>query len=263
MVFDAITGCDARDMTSRSSETVLDKLTGSVAGMKVGIVREFFENLPPEIASAVRNAGKTLESMGAQLVEVDFPMLRHALPAYYILACAEASSNLARFDGLRFGHRTAAFDGLEDFIRKTRSEGFGREVRRRILLGTYVLSAGYYDAFYNKAQLLRRAIVNDMNKLLSEVDMLLTPTAPTAALRLGADMSAVETYQTDICTVTINIAGVPALSVPCGFDDAGLPIGAQLIGRGFGEAAILNAGYAFERETAGSFILPAKGGVAL
>ncbi|MDR0861213.1 MAG: Asp-tRNA(Asn)/Glu-tRNA(Gln) amidotransferase subunit GatA [Oscillospiraceae bacterium] len=259
-VFDAISARDARDMTSHGSEPVSPKLTGDVRGLKVGIAREFYESLPDDIASALDFTAKTLEKLGATLVPVEFPMLKHALPTYYILACAEASSNLGRYDGLRYGHRAESFGSLDEFIKKTRSEGFGAEVQRRILLGTYVLSAGYYDAYYNKAQLLRRAIVNDFTRLLGEVDFLLTPTAPITALKFGANLTPVETYQTDICTVPINIAGVPAVSIPCGFDRDGLPVGAQLIGAKFGEATILNAALAFERETAGSFIrLPDMG----
>ncbi|MDR3209284.1 MAG: Asp-tRNA(Asn)/Glu-tRNA(Gln) amidotransferase subunit GatA [Oscillospiraceae bacterium] len=263
LVFDAISGRDARDMTSRGAEPVSPRLTGDVRGMKIGLAREFYEDLPDEISRALDSIARTLERLGATLVPVEFPMLKNALPAYYILACAEASSNLGRYDGLRYGHRTEKSTDLEDFIRRTRSEGFGAEVRRRILLGTYVLSAGYYDAFYNKAQLLRRAIVNDVTRLFTQVDCLLTPTVPVTALPRNANMTPVETYMTDICTVPVNIAGVPAVSVPCGFDADGLPIGAQIIGPRLGEAAILNTALAFERETAGEFLRPAKGGVAL
>ncbi|MDR0813378.1 MAG: Asp-tRNA(Asn)/Glu-tRNA(Gln) amidotransferase subunit GatA [Oscillospiraceae bacterium] len=263
IVLDAISDKDSRDMTSRGTAKVADRLTGEVRGLKIGIAREFFENLPSEIENSVTASAKALENAGAQLVDVSFPMVRYGLPTYYILACAEASSNLGRYDGLRFGHRAEDFRNLEDFIRKTRSEGFGAEVKRRILLGTYVLSSGYYDAFYNKAQQLRRAISNDFAKLFGTVDCLLTPTTPSTALRFDARLSPVEMYMTDICTVPINIAGVPAISFPCGFDGEGLPIGAQLIGRKFDEATILNAALAFENATASEFLRPANGGVSL
>jgi aspartyl-tRNA(Asn)/glutamyl-tRNA(Gln) amidotransferase subunit A len=227
------------------------------------VARQFFESLPGDIDRALADAMKTLEKLGAALVPVDFPMLKYSLPAYYILACAEASSNLGRYDGLRYGHRAEAFSDLNDFICRTRSEGFGAEVRRRIMLGTYVLSAGYYDAYYNKAQLLRNAIRNEFKKLWRDADFLLTPTAPVTALPSGGSLTPVETYQTDICTVPVNIAGLPAVSVPCGFDAAGLPIGMQLIGSNFGEQAILNAALAFEEETDGQFIRLPEMGVRL
>jgi aspartyl-tRNA(Asn)/glutamyl-tRNA(Gln) amidotransferase subunit A len=251
-VFDAISGKDARDMTSRGSEKASDKLTGDVKGLKIGIAREFYESLPADIEKALRDTARTYEKLGATLVDVEFPALKTALPAYYILACAEASSNLGRYDGLRYGYRAEGTASLNEFISKTRSEGFGTEVRRRILLGTYVLSAGYYDAYYNKAQLLRRGIINEFAKMLSSVDLLLTPTAPVTALPFGANLSPVETYQTDICTVPVNIAGVPAVSIPCGTDKDGMPIGAQLIGAKWGEAVILNAALAFETEFGGA-----------
>ncbi|MDR0917538.1 MAG: Asp-tRNA(Asn)/Glu-tRNA(Gln) amidotransferase subunit GatA [Oscillospiraceae bacterium] len=251
-VFDAISARDERDMTSRGAPSVSDKLTGDVRGMRIGIAREFYENLPDDIASALDNAAKTLERNGATLIDVEFPRLGDALPTYYILACAEASSNLGRYDGIRYGYRAPEYTDLDDFIRRTRSEGFGAEVQRRILLGTYVLSAGYYDAFYNTAQLARRAITNDFSRLFDGVDCLLTPTAPVAALPFGAELTPVETYQTDICTVPVNIAGVPAVSVPVGVDSQNLPIGAQIIGAKFAEATILNAALALETALGGA-----------
>jgi aspartyl-tRNA(Asn)/glutamyl-tRNA(Gln) amidotransferase subunit A len=190
-------------------------------------------------------------------------MLKYSLPAYYILACAEASSNLGRYDGLRYGYRAENYNNLNDFICRTRSEGFGKEVRRRILLGAYVLSAGYYDAYYNKAQLLRRRIVKEFSAMFDACDALLTPTTPVTALKFGADMTPVETYQTDICTCSVNIAGLPAVSVPCGFDSNGLPVGMQLIGNKFREDIILDAALAFERETASAYMKTADMGVTL
>ncbi|MDR2356460.1 MAG: Asp-tRNA(Asn)/Glu-tRNA(Gln) amidotransferase subunit GatA [Oscillospiraceae bacterium] len=260
-VFDAICRRDERDMTSRGREGVSGAMTGDVGGLRVGVAREFFENLPADIDRAVRDAASMFESAGAELVEVDFPLLKYSLPAYYILACAEASSNLGRYDGLRYGYRTEEYANLDEFIRRTRSEGFGAEVRRRILLGTYVLSAGYYDAYYNKAQKLRAAIKNDFREIFTRCDCLLTPTAPVTALPFGGALSPVETYQTDICTVPVNIVGAPAVSVPCGFDGNGLPIGMQLIGDAYREDLLLNAALAFEELTDGKYLVAPDGGM--
>jgi aspartyl-tRNA(Asn)/glutamyl-tRNA(Gln) amidotransferase subunit A len=253
-VFDAICSRDDRDMTSRGREGVSGALTGDVKGLRIGVAREFFENLPDDIDGAVRAASRTLESAGAELREVNFPLLKYSLPAYYILACAEASSNLGRYDGLRYGYRAEESSNLDEFICRTRSEGFGAEVRRRILLGTYVLSAGYYDAYYNKAQRLRAAIKNEFAEIFTRCDCLLTPTAPVTALPSGGALSPVETYQTDICTVPVNIVGAPAVSVPCGFDVNGLPIGMQLIGNAYREDVLLNAAFAFEELTERKFL---------
>ncbi len=263
LVFDAICGKDPGDMTSRDCAPVSDKLSGSISGMKIGLAPEYFEGLPDGIQKSIDAAIETYKKLGAEIVELHFPMLRYSLPAYYILACAEASSNLGRYDGLRYGHRAENFSDLSDFVCRTRSEGFGKEVRRRILLGTYVLSAGYFDAYYNKAQLLRRRIVKEFSAMFDNCDVLLTPTAPVTALKFGADMTPVETYQADICTCSVNIAGLPAISVPCGFDQKGLPVGLQLIGDRFREDVILNAARAFERETSNAFIKTADMGVTL
>jgi aspartyl-tRNA(Asn)/glutamyl-tRNA(Gln) amidotransferase subunit A len=263
IVFDAICGKDTADMTSRGSEPVSDKLTGRIKGMRIGIAQEFFEGLPAPIQKPLDDAVTVYRKLGAEIVSLEFPLLKYVLPTYYIIACAEASSNLGRYDGLRYGHRTEEFSDLNDFVCRTRSEGFGKEVRRRILLGTYVLSAGYYDAYYNKAQLLRKSIRNEFTKMFAACDVLLTPTVPATALKFGADMTPVEMYQTDICTCSVNIAGLPAVSVPCGFGEKGLPIGMQLIGGKFREADILNAALAFERETAQAFLKTADMGVRL
>ena len=263
LVLDTISGLDTRDMTSRATEKVSDKLTGSVKGKKIGIARAFYEGLGSDIEAPLREMARTYEKLGATVVEVDFPLLKETLPAYYIIACAEASSNLGRYVGLRYGHHAEDAATLDEFICKTRTEGFGPEVRRRVMLGTYVLSAGYYDAYYNKAKQLRRGVSSELARLLGDVDMLLTPTSPTTAVPFGLDRTPVEAYLSDICTVPINVAGVPAISIPCGFDKNGLPVGAQLIGGKFREAQILDAALAFENETSGEFIKPAKGGVSL
>lgn len=263
VVFDAICGKDPADMTSHGSQPVSDKLNGSIKGIKIGIAQEYFEGLPEDIQKSLDSTISLYEKLGAEIVQLQFPMLKYTLPTYYILACAEASSNLGRYDGLRYGHRAEEFSDLNDFICRTRSEGFGKEVRRRVLLGTYVLSAGYYDAYYNKAQLLRKSIKNEFTKMFAQCDVMLTPTVPVTALKFGANLTPVETYQTDICTCSVNIAGLPAISIPCGFDKAGLPIGMQLIGDKFREADILKTAYAFERDTAQSFMKMADMGVKL
>ncbi|NMA25606.1 MAG: Asp-tRNA(Asn)/Glu-tRNA(Gln) amidotransferase subunit GatA, partial [Clostridiales bacterium] len=263
LVFDAICGKDPADMTSRGAEPVSGKLAGDAKGLRLGIAREFFEGLPPAVRKALESAVALYKKLGADIVELDFPLLKYVLPTCYIIACAEASSNLGRYDGLRYGHRAEKYSDLNDFVCRTRSEGFGKEVRRRILLGTYVLSAGYYDAYYNKAQLLRKSIKNEFLKMFTKCGVLMTPTVPATALPFGADMSPVEMYQTDICTCSVNIAGLPAVSIPCGFDEKGLPVGLQLIGDKFKEAEILNAALAFERETDRSFLKTAEMGVRL
>ena len=202
-------------------------------------------------------------SLGADIVEFRLPSLQYALPVYYILACAEASSNLGRYDGIRYGYKTAHYEDVNDMICKTRSEGFGDEVKRRILLGTYVLSSGYYDAYYKKAQNLRGAIVAAFERAFASCDVILAPTVPmTAFPENQAAQDPVETYLTDICTVPVNIAGLPAVSLPCGMDAAGLPIGMQLIGGRFEEGKILRAAYQYE-QAAGPILSAVEGGVAL
>lgn len=263
LVFDAICAKDPADMTSHGATPVTGSLTGNIKGLKIGIAAEYFENLPSDIQKALDDAIEVYKKMGAEIVPLHFKLLKYSLPAYYILACAEASSNLGRYDGLRYGYRTDEFSDLNDFISRTRTEGFGQEVRRRILLGAYVLSAGYYDAYYNKAQLLRQSIKNEFTGMFKQCDVLLTPTAPVTAPVFGADLTPVETYQTDICTCSVNIAGLPAISLPCGFDQRDLPIGLQLIGNMFCEAEILNAALAFERETAQAYQKTADMGVQL
>lgn len=182
----------------------------------------------------MQQALKVYESLGVQMVYFDLPVLKYALPVYYILACAEASSNLGRYDGIRYGYKTQHYNGIHEMICKTRSEGFGAEVKRRILLGNYVLSSGYYDAYYKKAQNLRGSIIQAFKNAFAQCDVILSPTVPMTAFKEGfSSQDQVETYLTDICTVPVNIAGLPAISIPCGFDGSGLPIGMQLIGDTF------------------------------
>ena len=189
---------------------------------------------------------------------------RYALPVYYILACAEASSNLGRYDGIRYGYKTPTYNDVNEMVCKTRSEGFGSEVKRRIMLGTYVLSAGYYDAYYKKAQNLRGTIVKDFKNAFEKVDVILAPTVPMTAFEVGKAVSdPIETYLTDICTVPINIAGLPAVSVPCGFNAKGMPIGMQLIGNTFAESTILNAAWQYENATHDVLFKSAEMGVKL
>ncbi len=250
LVYDAISRYDERDSTSqgRKGAPAADSLRQDIRGMKIGVADEYFEGLREDVRHAMDEAVAAYRSLGAEIVRFRLPSLQYALPVYYILACAEASSNLGRYDGIRYGYQTPHYGDINDMICKTRSEGFGKEVQRRILLGTYVLSAGYYDAYYKKAQNLRGAIVSAFREAFQNCDVILAPTVPMTAFE--RDFSAkdpVETYQTDICTVPVNIAGLPAVSVPCGADGKGLPIGMQLIGRAFDEASILRAAYQYEQ----------------
>ena len=250
LVFDSISLYDENDSTSvGKSETTVDKLDNDIKGMKIGIAREYLDGVRDDVKEAVLAAAEKYKEMGAEIVYFDLPALKFALPVYYILACAEASSNLGRYDGIRYGYKTTQhYEGTHDMICKTRSEGFGEEVKRRILLGTYVLSAGYYDAYYKKAQNLRGTIIKAFDDAFKNVDVILAPTVPMTAFKMGEAVSdPVETYLTDICTVPINIAGLPSVSVPCGFNSKGMPIGMQIIGDKFKEATILNVAYKYQQ----------------
>ena len=249
IVFDAISQYDEKDSTSRGyNGNTFATLNNDIKGMKIGIGKEYLEGVRDDVKEAVLKAVEVYKSMGAEIVYFDLPELKFALPVYYIIACAEASSNLGRYDGIRFGYKAEHYDGTHDMVCRTRSEGFGEEVKRRILLGTYVLSAGYYDAYYKKAQNLRGTIVNAFNRAFEKCDVILAPTVPMTAFELGRAVSdPVETYQTDICTVPVNIAGLPAVSIPCGFNTNGMPIGMQIIGKSFGEDKILNVAYKYQQ----------------
>ena len=256
IVYDAISDYDPKDSTSqgRKGENTFDTVNNDIKGMKIGIAREYLEGVRDDVKEAVLNAVKVYESLGAEVVYFDMPALKFALPVYYIIACAEASSNLGRYDGIRYGFKTEHYNGTHDMMCRTRSEGFGAEVKRRILLGTYVLSAGYYDAYYKKAQNLRGTIVKAFDDAFTKCDFILAPTVPMTAFEMGHAVSdPIETYLTDICTVPVNIAGLPAVSVPCGFNDKGMPIGMQLIGNKFREATILNAANAYEKAAPENF----------
>ena len=256
IVYDAISDYDPKDSTSqgRKGENTFDTVNNDIKGMKIGIAREYLEGVRDDVKEAVLNAVKVYESLGAEVVYFDMPALKFALPVYYIIACAEASSNLGRYDGIRYGFKTEHYNGTHDMMCRTRSEGFGAEVKRRILLGTFVLSAGYYDAYYKKAQNLRGTIVKAFDDAFTKCDFILAPTVPMTAFEMGHAVSdPIETYLTDICTVPVNIAGLPAVSVPCGFNDKGMPIGMQLIGNKFREATILNAANAYEKAAPENF----------
>ena len=263
LVYDAIIGQDPRDMTSRAAPAVSDKLTGDIKGKKIGIPRSFYEGVSADVEASLRVMAKRLEKLGATVVDVDFPLLKEAVSAQFIIACAEASSNLGRFDGHRFGYHAEGTTSLDEYVCTSRTVGFGDEVRRRVMLGTFMLSTGYFEKYFATAKQVCLGIKNEMLTLLSDVDMLLTPSAHETAAPLGRKLSHVESYMTEICTIPASIAGVPAMSVPCGFDKDGMPVGAQLIGGKFREVDILDAALAFETETGCAFIKSTIGGVSL
>ncbi len=247
-----IAGHDEKDSTSYNKEKVdyIKALKGDVKGLKIGVPKEFFgEGINPEVKAKLEEAIEKYKEMGAVVEECSLDVAEYALATYYIIACAEASSNLGRFDGIRYGYRTKNYTNLKELFKNSRSEAFGPEVKRRIILGTYVLSSGYYDAYYKKAQQVRTFVKKEFDKNFEKYDVLLTPVAPTTAFDIGSKSNnPLEMYLADICTVSINIAGVPAISIPCGVDKAGMPIGMQLIGNKFSEETILNAAYAFEQQ---------------
>lgn len=264
LVLDAISKRDALDSTSQGREPVSGKLDGGAAGLKIGVASEYFDGLDSGVANALEAAIKTYEKMGARISRFSMPALDGALAVYYILACAEAASNLGRYDGIRYGLRAGDYIGVDEMICKTRSYGFGAEVKRRIMLGNYVLSSGYYDAYYKKAQNLRGRIVESFKNEFEKYDVILAPTVPVTAFSCGrTKLSPTQDYLADVCTVPVNIAGLCAVSVPCGQDAAGLPVGMQLIGPRFGESTILRAALAFERESAGAFNISSGRGVLL
>ena len=244
---------DPNDSTSVNTPTPAyeTQLERGVRGLRIGIPKEYFgEGMQPDVESAVQLALKQLAALGAEPVPISLPHTDYAIAAYYIIATAEASSNLARYDGMKYGHRSPTATGLDATYQQSRAEGFGSEVKRRILLGTYVLSAGYYEAYYIKAQQVRTLIRQDFLKAFTQCDVIATPVAPTTAFSLGEKTADPLTmYFSDILTIAVNLSGLPGLSVPCGFDRQGLPIGLQLIGQPFGEEALLQAAYAYEQAT--------------
>ena len=252
MLLNIIAGHDEKDSTSAEVEKkdYTKCLNNDVKGLKIGVPREFFaEGINEEVKERLEKIIEEYKNMGAEIEEFSLDIAQYSLATYYIIACAEASSNLGRFDGIRYGYRTPEFSNLKDIYRKSRSEGFGEEVKRRIILGTYVLSSGYYDAYYKKAQQVRTLVMNEFNKAFEKYDVILTPTAPTAAFDIGSKSNnPLEMYLADICTVSVNIAGLPGISIPVGVNKEGMPVGMQLIGNRFQEEKILHAAYAMEQK---------------
>ena len=249
-ILETIASYDTKDSTSvkREDYDFTSALVDDVAGMKIGIPRDYFgEGLDPEVKAAVLQAAEELKKKGAIVEEFDLSLVEYAIPAYYVIACAEASSNLARFDGVKYGYRTKEYEGLHNMYKKSRSEGFGPEVKRRIMLGSFVLSSGYYDAYYLKALRTKALIKQAFDKAFEKYDVILGPAAPTTAPKLGESLSdPLQMYLGDIYTISVNLAGLPGMTVPCGKDSKGLPIGLQLIGDCFKEKNIIRAGYAYE-----------------
>ncbi len=265
IMMQAMAGHDPKDSTS-ADLAVPDfeaALTGDIRGKKIGIPKEYrMDGMPEEIEALWADGTAMMRDAGAEIVDISLPHTKYALPAYYVVAPAEASSNLARYDGVRYGHRAklAAGDGIDQMYEKTRAEGFGPEVQRRVMIGTYVLSAGFYDAYYNRARRVRALIKKDFEDVFATgIDAILTPATPSAAFGLGemADADPVQMYLNDVFTVTVNLAGLPGISVPAGMDKQGLPLGLQLIGRPWEEADLLNSAYALER-AAGFVSKPGK-----
>jgi aspartyl-tRNA(Asn)/glutamyl-tRNA(Gln) amidotransferase subunit A len=253
VLLSAIAGHDPRDSTS-VPEPVPDWLSQAdrgVAGLRLGLPREYFvEGLDSEVEQAVRAAARQLEQLGASLVEVSLPHTRYAIATYYLIATAEASANLARYDGVRYGHRAPGATGLTEMYEESRSQGFGAEVKARIMLGTYALSAGYYDAYYLKAQKVRTLVRGDFLEAFQSCDAILTPTSPTAAFKLGEKVGdPLQMYLSDIFTISCNLASLPGMSIPCGFTRAGLPVGLQVLGRPFDEASLFRIGHAYQQAT--------------
>ncbi len=260
MLQSLIQGHDNMDATSayRTYADLAENLNGNVQGLRIGVPKEYFgDGIDAEVKDAVFAAIKLLEQQGAVVKEISLPSTEYAINTYYIIASAEASSNLARFDGVKYGYRAANFDGLTDMYEKTRSEGFGDEVKRRIMLGTFVLSSGFYDAYYKKAKLVQRRIGQEFAEAFRVCDVIITPTAPSTAFRIGENIGdPLKMYYNDVCTVTVNIAGLPAVSVPCGKSANSLPMGMQVIGSKFAEPTILNTAYAYEQLVGGFRVIP-------
>ncbi len=253
ILLNLISGHDEKDSTSMNVEKkdYTLSLINDVKGMKIGLPKEYIgDGIDEEVKQSILEVAKKYEELGATVEECSLDVGKYATAVYYIIACAEASSNLGRFDGIRYGYRTEKFDSLKDIYRNSRSEGFGPEVKRRIILGTYVLSSGYYDAYYKKAQKVRTVIKNAYDELFKKYDLLLTPTSPTTAFKIGEKLNnPLQMYLADICTVPVNIGGLPAMSLPCSLDSKGLPIGFQLIGKAFGEETIFKAAYTYEQNS--------------
>lgn len=251
VIMEAIAGHDPKDSTSieRNDTDFTSALINDVKGMRIGIPRDYFgDGLDPQVKKVVLDAAEVLRSKGAVVEEFDLSLVEYAIPAYYTIAAAEASSNLERFDGVKYGYRAKDYEGLHSMYKKTRSEGFGAEVKRRIMLGSFVLSSGYYDAYYLKALRVKAMIKKAFDEAFSKYDVILGPVAPTTAPKLGASLSdPIKMYLGDIYTISVNLAGLPGMSVPCGKDDNGLPIGVQLIGDCFNEKKLIQTAYTYEQ----------------
>ena len=252
-LYETIAGYDEKDSTSLNAPVgdISKTFKNDIKGLKFGVIKELMaEGVNDDVKRAIEDAVKIYEKLGATVKEVSLPLLKHSIGVYYIIATAEASSNLARFDGVKYGYRTAEAKNLMEMYTKTRKEGFGDEVKRRIMLGTYALSSGYYDAYYKKAQQLRRLIKEDFDRIFKEVDVLVSPTCPTTAFDIGSrNEDPLAMYLTDIGTICANLIGAPAISIPAGFDKDGMPIGMQLISQILQEEPLLRAAYNFEKET--------------
>ena len=250
-ILETIASYDTKDSTSvkREDYHFTDALTDDVKGLKIGIPRDYFgDGLDAEVKDAVLGVAARLKEKGAEVEDFDLGLVKYAIPSYYVIACAEASSNLARFDGVKYGYRAAEYDGLHNMYKKSRSEGFGAEVKRRIMLGSFVLSSGYYDAYYLKALRVKALIKKAFDDAFAKYDVILAPAAPTTAPKIGESLSnPIQMYLGDIYTISANLAGLPGISFPCGTDSKGLPIGAQLLGNCFEEKTIIRAAYSFER----------------
>ncbi|MBN2557952.1 MAG: Asp-tRNA(Asn)/Glu-tRNA(Gln) amidotransferase subunit GatA [Clostridia bacterium] len=262
IVLNAISGRDQRDSTSMETgiPDYTEGIDGGARGLMIGVPSQYLsDGVSPGVRKQIGEAIKAYEKMGAVCEETSIELADYAIAAYYIISSAEASSNLARYDGIKYGYRSSGYANLTDLYNKTRSEGFGSEAKRRIMLGTYVLSSGYYDAYYKKALRVRRLIKNEFDALFKKYDLILGPTAPTTAFRIGEkEGNPLEMYMGDVFTVSVNIAGLPAISIPCGLDENNLPVGMQLIGKAFGERTILRAAKAFEMEF--PFLISEEGG---
>ncbi len=249
LVLNAIVGHDKRDSTSvcRKYDDFTSNIKSGVKGLKIGVPQEFFdEGIDKDVQDAVLAAVKEYERMGAEIVSVSIPSLSEALPAYYIISCAEASSNLARYDGIRFGYRAEEYSNIEELYKKSRSQGFGKEVKKRIMLGTMVLSSGFYDAYYKKALEVKQKVKKDFDNAFGKCQIIIAPVAPSVAYKRDAKKDPMRDYLGDIYTVPVNLAGIPSLSVPCGTGKDGMPIGMQLIGPHFSESLLYQVGYSYE-----------------
>lgn len=250
-ILEAISSYDKKDSTSirRDDLDFTSALVDDVKGMKIGIPRDYFgEGLDPQVKAAVLKTADVLKEKGALVEEFDLSLVEYAIPAYYVIASAEASSNLSRFDGVKYGYRTKEYEGLHNMYKKTRSEGFGPEVKRRIMLGSFVLSSGYYDAYYLKALRTKALIKKAFDDAFAKYDVILAPAAPTTAPEIGKSLSdPIKMYLGDIYTISVNLAGLPGICLPCGKDDKGLPIGVQMIGDCFKEKTIIRAAYSYEQ----------------